>query len=340
MVLPSPRRARRGARKVRSRRTLCVYGARPSYVWGCGRRSPPARSLFSAAARGPPRQHATAEPGSLQLLDLALSTLAHHAAEQGLELPRVAGARITARTVELLLAPLATDRDDEDDTRGDEVVPAPFTRHGPDRRAMDRTHERLDPDEAALVPAPYPGLVTLGSDPDGNHLLINLTVSRVLLLDGTPTAVRDTARVLALEAATSTRSDHSEILTVGLGNELPTLLSTSRLRTLPHLKAARTDLAELLLEQRQAANTDDAPPGLPWAQVCAGYRGRRGPAPCRHPHRRPRTVRRAGPACPREPPAPSDLRRSRPTRRRHHHRPVPRRSRQRRDRPVPARSRP
>ncbi|MEV0449783.1 LysM peptidoglycan-binding domain-containing protein [Streptomyces sp. NPDC050600] len=213
--------------------------------------------------------HADAEPGSLQLLDLALRTLAHHASDQEVELPQVAGARITARTVELLLAPADTDRDGEDDTNGDEVVLAPFTPDGPGRWTLDRTQELLDPDDAAEVPAPYPGLVTLGTDPDGNHLLINLTVSRVLLLDGTPTAVRDTARVLALEAATSTWSDHSEILTVGLGDELPTLLPTSRLRTLPHLKAARTDLAELLLEQRQTANADDAPPRLPWTLVCA-----------------------------------------------------------------------
>ncbi|MEV6332856.1 LysM peptidoglycan-binding domain-containing protein [Streptomyces sp. NPDC051909] len=213
--------------------------------------------------------HAATEPGSLQLLDLALRTLARHAADQDLELPQVAGARITARTVELLLTPAGTDRDDEDSTTAGEVVLAPFTPQGADRWVLDRTQDLLDPDEAALVPAPYPGLVTLGTDPDGNHLLINLTVSRVLLLDGTPDAVRDTARVLALEAATSTWSDHSEILTVGLGDELPTLLPTSRLRTLPHLKAARSDLAELLLEQRQTAGSDDAPVHLPWTLVCA-----------------------------------------------------------------------
>ncbi|MET8507529.1 LysM peptidoglycan-binding domain-containing protein [Streptomyces sp. NPDC004787] len=213
--------------------------------------------------------HAAAEPGSLQLLDLALRTLAHHAAAQDVQLPRVAGARITARTVELLLTPAGPDRDDEDHTTADEIVLAPFTPQGDDRWVLDRTMDLLDPDAAALVPAPYPGLVTLGTDPDGNHLLINLTVTRVLLLDGTPDAVRDTARVLALEAATSTWSDHSEILTVGLGDELPTLLPTSRLRTLPHLKAARTDLAELLLEQRQTADSEDAPIRLPWTLVCA-----------------------------------------------------------------------
>ncbi|GHG04205.1 LysM peptidoglycan-binding domain-containing protein [Streptomyces filamentosus] len=231
--------------------------------------------------------HATAEPGSLQLLDLALRTLAHHAAQQGVPLPAATGARITARTVELLL-PADTDplalppaQEQNDGSDDDELLPpgeepaardealAPFLSEDPGRWALDRTQDLLDPDTTADIPAPYPGLVTLGTDPDGNHLLINLNTSRVLLLDGSPTAVRDTARVLALEAATSTWSDHAEIITVGLGDELPHLLPQNRLRTAPHLAAARADLAELLLEQRQEADGDAAPPRMPWTLVCA-----------------------------------------------------------------------
>ncbi|MFF1511915.1 LysM peptidoglycan-binding domain-containing protein [Streptomyces sp. NPDC058326] len=207
--------------------------------------------------------HAAADPGSLELLDLALRTLAHHTTEQGLELPAVAGARITARNVELLLP----GSDDGEDTSVQ--APTPFNETAPGCWTLDRTQPLLDSDTAASVPAPYPGLLTLGTDPDDNHLLINLTLSRVLLLDGTPDAVRDTARVLALEAATSTWSDHSEIITVGLGDQLPALLPQSRMRAVPHLKAARTDLAELLLEQRQTADGDDAPDRLPWTLVCA-----------------------------------------------------------------------
>ncbi|MGA5873988.1 LysM peptidoglycan-binding domain-containing protein [Streptomyces cinereoruber] len=207
--------------------------------------------------------HAAADPGSIELLDLALRTLAHHAAEDDRPLPAVAGARITARAVELLLS----EADDDDDESGQ--VPAPFTQDGPGRWALDRTQPLLDADTASRVPAPYPGLITLGTDPDGNHLLINLTVARVLLLDGTPTAVRDTARVLALEAATSTWSDHCEIITVGLGDQLPPLLPQSRMRAVPRLAAARADLAELLLEQRQTADGEDAPARLPWTLVCA-----------------------------------------------------------------------
>ncbi|WP_121831157.1 LysM peptidoglycan-binding domain-containing protein [Streptomyces sp. S1] len=208
--------------------------------------------------------HAAADPGSLELLDRALRTLAHHAAEEDHPLPAVAGARITAQTVELLLPEPEPETGD-----GEDEVLAPFTEDGPGRWVLDRTQPLLDADNASLVPAPYPGLVTLGTDPDGNHLLINLTFSRVLLLDGTPTAVRDTARVLALETATSTWSDHCEIITVGLGDQLPPLLPQSRMRAVPRLAAARADLAELLLEQRQTADGEDAPDRLPWTLVCA-----------------------------------------------------------------------
>ncbi|MFB7341175.1 LysM peptidoglycan-binding domain-containing protein [Streptomyces hydrogenans] len=218
--------------------------------------------------------HAAAEPGSLQLLDLALRTVAHNAAQQHLPLPTATGARITAHTVELLLP--ATDRDPGDEEEidslgapGSAYALEPFTLAEPGRWVLDRTQNLLDPDQAADIPAPYPGLITLGTDPDGNHLLINLNVSRVLLLDGTPTAVRDTARVLALEAATSTWSDHAEIITVGLGDELPHLLPQNRLRAAPHLASARADLAELLLEQRQQTDSDDAPTRMPWTLVCA-----------------------------------------------------------------------
>ncbi|SEE57649.1 LysM peptidoglycan-binding domain-containing protein [Streptomyces sp. TLI_105] len=224
--------------------------------------------------------HAAADPGSLELLDLALRTLAHHADREGLALPAATGARITARTVELLLPAAPHTTPDSDDTYDEDIddlpLPeeessalAPFTLAAPGRWVLDRAQDLLDPTDAAYVPAPYPGLVTLGTDPDGNHLLINLNVSRVLLLDGTPTAVRDTARVLALEAATSTWSDHAEIITVGLGDELPTLLPQNRIRAVPHLAAARADLAELLLEQRQQADADEAPPRMPWTLVCA-----------------------------------------------------------------------
>ncbi|MBC9730561.1 bacterial transcriptional activator domain-containing protein, partial [Streptomyces sp. TRM68367] len=202
-----------------------------------------------------------AEPASVELLDTALRTLAHHAAQESRPLPAVRGARVTSRTVDLLV-------DTDIDTA---EPPAPFTHTADGRWTLDAAQPLLDPDDARAVPAPYPGLVTLGTDPDGSHLLLNLTHVRVLLLDGDPDAVRDTARVIALEAATSAWSDHAEILTVGLDTELPARLPKGRLRAVPHLRAAQSDLGELLLEHHQnpVDEDDEQPAPLPWMLICA-----------------------------------------------------------------------
>ncbi|MFE6164074.1 hypothetical protein ACFQ7F_34745 [Streptomyces sp. NPDC056486] len=200
---------------------------------------------------------ASAEPGSVDLLDRALRTLGHHAARQNLDLPAVRGARVTARTVELLL-----------DTEAAEPL-APFTAAADGRWKLDETHPLLTSTEAHDTPAPYPGLVTLGTEPDGSQMLLNLPAVRCLLLDGDDEDVRDTARVIALEAATSAWCDHAEILTVGLGSELPALLPQGRMRVVPHLRAAQSELGELLLDYHQQTQDDEQPDPLPWLLICA-----------------------------------------------------------------------
>ncbi|QIB49554.1 LysM peptidoglycan-binding domain-containing protein [Streptomyces aureoverticillatus] len=203
---------------------------------------------------------ASSEPGSVDLLDRALRTLAHHAGPQTTTLPSVRGARVTSRTVELLV---------DTDTVSIEPL-APFTATADGRWTLDEGHTLLTADQAREAPAPYPGLVTLGAEPDGSHLLLNLTSARVLLLDGDDDAVRDTARAIALEAATSTWSDHAEILTIGLGTELPALLPQGRMRVVPHLRAAQSELGELLLEHHQGGyDGEEAPAPLPWLLICS-----------------------------------------------------------------------
>ncbi|MGP3991576.1 hypothetical protein [Streptomyces sp. 3N207] len=119
------------------------------------------------------------------------------------------------------------------------------------------------------VLAPYPGLVALGSGAEGEHLLLNLPHVQVLLLDGPPERVREVARAVALDAATCAWSDHTEILTVGLGVEMPALLPKGRVRAVPDLAAATRDLGEVLLEAHQQATEEGAEAPLPWLLVCA-----------------------------------------------------------------------
>lgn len=176
----------------------------------------------------------------------------------------ILGARITHRTLDLLL-----DTGAESQAAAEPVQPFMQHKHSPSCWTLDRSHELLDHDQARAIPAPYPGLTTIGTDPDGNHLLLNLPAARVLLLDGDPDAVRDAARAIALETATSSWSDRADILTIGLGTELPTRLPQGRLRAVPHLRAAQRDLGELLLEHHQNPAGEDETAPLPWLLICA-----------------------------------------------------------------------
>ena len=222
------------------------------------RRRPGETIAITEPAAAEQRMTAAGEPGSVERLDTALRALAHHTAASGAALPQLRAARVTSRSVQILL-------DDPEPA----APPAPFVpvsdgwwEAGPDTA--------LPPGEQlAMVPAPYPGLVTAGSGESGEHLLLHLPHVRTLLLDGTPQRVREVTRAIALDAATCAWSDHAEILTVGLGDELPTLLPKGRLRAVPDVAAATRDLGEVLVEAHQRAAEDDPAGPLPWLLVCA-----------------------------------------------------------------------
>ncbi|MEU4266089.1 LysM peptidoglycan-binding domain-containing protein [Streptomyces argenteolus] len=195
------------------------------------------------------------EPASAALLDTALRTLAGQAGK-GVELPVVRGARITGQSVQLLV----------EDKSGTPM--SPFTGcDEPGVWGLDPAATLLDEAATADVPAPYPGLVTLGATEDGDLLLADL-MHRVLLLDGQPGDVLAVTRALALEAGTCGWSDHTDIITVGLGSRLASLLPKGRVQTMPKLQSVVADLGSLLLEVHQQDETAPAP--LPWILICAG----------------------------------------------------------------------
>ncbi|MET7621934.1 LysM peptidoglycan-binding domain-containing protein [Streptomyces sp. NPDC005408] len=203
---------------------------------------------------------ASAEPAGVALLDTVLRTLAHHAHAAGRELPTVRGARVTDRTVQLILDDPAT-----------ELLPPFAAGDVPGTWVRDPESPLLDGDAAGEVPAPYPSLVTLGATEDGALLLANLLHTGALLLDGQADDILAVARALALEAGTCSWSDHTEIITVGLGTRLATLLPKGRVRTMPHLPSVVADLGALLVEAHQRSRgPEDAPEPLHWILICAG----------------------------------------------------------------------
>ncbi|MFE9968233.1 LysM peptidoglycan-binding domain-containing protein [Streptomyces sp. NPDC005525] len=202
----------------------------------------------------------SAEPTGVALLDTALRTLASHTdPATGQDLPVIRGARVTGRTVQLLPDSPAAE------------PPPPFTAsEEPGTWTLDPKSALLHADTAREVPAPYPGLLTLGATHDGDLLLTDLLHTKVVLLDGNPDDVLAVARAMALEAGTSGWTDHTEIVTVGLGARLATLLPKGRVRTMPHIQSVVADLGALLVEVHQRTGTENAPQPLPWILICTG----------------------------------------------------------------------
>lgn len=159
------------------------------------------------------RLRSTERPEGTQLVDRALRTLAARASAERRSLPDLAGVRLGADTLELLLS------------SSDEPL-APFT-------AVDGDNARwscsvLAPDllsleASAQVCAPYPALVTLGHDGTGAQILVDLEAYGVLLLPADDSQSLPVLRALAVELAAAPWRDDLAVTLVGMGTELAVL---------------------------------------------------------------------------------------------------------------------
>ncbi|MGW7260819.1 LysM peptidoglycan-binding domain-containing protein [Streptomyces sp. NPDC054834] len=191
---------------------------------------------------------AAAEPGGAARLDVALRTLAHQAAqEEDAILPPLRAARIGTRTVEVLPEDLTA------------APAAPFVAGQGGWWALPSDAVVLDEDAAREVPAPYPGLVTIGSTETGDLLLLNLAGLPALLLDGNPVHITEVCTSLALELGMSPWASEVEVVTVGFGEDLPQLLPTARIAHMRQAAHALRDLSERLLEAHQMPETEHQP---------------------------------------------------------------------------------
>ncbi|MFI6662883.1 hypothetical protein ACIBL8_46190 [Streptomyces sp. NPDC050523] len=191
---------------------------------------------------------AAAEPDGAARLDVALRTLAHHAdQDKDAVLPPLRAARIGTRAVEVL----------PEDLTQDPVVPFVAGQGGWWALAFDAV--LLEKDDARKVPAPYPGLVTIGTTTTGDLLLLNLAHLPALLLDGNPVHITEVCTSLALELAMSPWASDVEVVTVGFGEDLPQLLPTARIAHMRQPAHALRDLSERLLEAHQMPETEHQP---------------------------------------------------------------------------------
>ncbi|MGW1193228.1 LysM peptidoglycan-binding domain-containing protein [Streptomyces sp. NPDC002559] len=190
---------------------------------------------------------AAAEPGGAARLDRALRTLARTAGQNEAGVPLLRGARIGARSLEVLPEDLAQDPQ------------APFTAGQGGWWQLPADAGLLDQDEAQDLPAPYPGLVTVGSTESGDLVLADLTRLPAVLLDGNPVHITEVCTSLALELGMSPWGHDIEVITVGFGEDLPQLMPTCRIAHMRQPAHALRDLTERLLEAHQMPETAHQP---------------------------------------------------------------------------------
>jgi nucleoid-associated protein YgaU len=193
---------------------------------------------------------AAAEAGGAVRLDLALRTLAHHlsaAADTAPGVPQLRAARIGTHTVDVLPEDLA------------QQPMTPFVSGTAGWWALPDDADLLDETAARDVPAPYPGLVTIGSTDTGDLVLLNLAALPALLLDGSAVHITEVCTSLTLELGMSPWASDTEIVTVGFGEDLPQLLPTARIAHMRQAAHALRDLRERLLEAHQMPDTQDQP---------------------------------------------------------------------------------
>ncbi len=141
-------------------------------------------------------------------LDLALRDLAQRCEVEGLALPDVAAASIDDDALVLRLAIPAA------------AAPQPWvSSESGDQWSLTRETELVRVERTA----PYPTLVTLGTDDEGAHWLVDLEAAGSVVVTGNATDVGDLLRFVAAELAVNVWSDVVKVVVAGFGAELDQL---------------------------------------------------------------------------------------------------------------------
>ena len=185
-----------------------------------------------------------ADEPSVRLLDVGLRQLSQALSSQDKALPTVFAAHIGADNLDLWVAP------------ADPSPPEPWT--AADGGAVWRlplqavTEAGLDGTSGVL--APYPGLVSIGTN-DTGRILVDLEVAHgVVAVRGPHRPVRAALAALAVELATNRWSDQMRITLVGFGEELA-MIAPGRVtavatldEALPQLQSRATEIQHALAE--------------------------------------------------------------------------------------------
>jgi hypothetical protein len=203
----------------------------------------PVRPAPAAAAEVALRLGAS-EP-SARMLDTGLRYLSQALASQGRVLPTVFAAHVGSQNLDLWVAP--ADRD----------APTPWVAVGDGQvwRLPLAAVPRLDPDLVTGASAPYPGLVSIGTDATGRVLVDLESAQGLIAVTGEPHLVQASLAAMAVELAANRWSGPITITLVGFGADLTALAPgrVNTVRTLAEALPALVARAELVEDSLAAS---------------------------------------------------------------------------------------
>ena len=184
-----------------------------------------------------------ADTEATRLLDLGLRQLSKALAADDRALPTVYGVHLGPESLDLWIAP------------ADRSAPEPWEAHDNGqvwRLRADRVHTgAFDLERLRDVLAPYPGLISIGTN-DTGRILVDLEAAHGLIaLRGPDDVRRAVLAAVAVELATNRWSDHMRITLVGFDEEL-SLIAPDRIRSVASLADALPELEARSEEVRQA----------------------------------------------------------------------------------------
>jgi len=184
-----------------------------------------------------------ADTEATRLLDLGLRQLSKALAADDRTLPTVYGVHLGQESLDLWIAP------------ADRSAPAPWEAHDGGQvwrlRAEQADTGAFDLEGLREVLAPYPGLISLGTN-DTGRILVDLEAAHGLIaLRGPEDVRRSVLAAVAVELATNRWSDHMRITLVGFDEEL-SLIAPDRIRSVASLAEALPELEARSEEVRQA----------------------------------------------------------------------------------------
>lgn len=176
------------------------------------------------------------DPITAESIDQALRYINHWARTGNHELPELFCARATETTLVIYLAEPVE-------------LPAPFIAVDEDNTVWQVTPTEL-PDLDTTPVAPYPGLVTLGQDEHGTHVLTDIEYIGALNVSDKTGRSHEILNALAVELGMSPWSEQLQVSLVGLAAGLPEVAGSGRIRHFDDVDALITRLRGQAAESR------------------------------------------------------------------------------------------